>query len=651
MTRSRKAFKLTDLVVMIAGIALPIGILIPAMNPVAASAADKAAYRSPFDLAFAPDGKMLAVADRTAGCLYVLDVKAGQVTRSIALRGAPMAVAWPEGSKVYVSEYDNGSVAEVDMDAGRVLQRFAVAPKPVGVAVAPNKARLVVCNYGLHTVSIIDLATGSSPARGELARVPTGKHPYFAAITADEKLAMVGNLLPAGPATDPSSASVVSLIDLDKHEKIKDIVLPDGSSNVRGVAVSPDGRWAYVTHTRGRTTLPTTQLERGWVNTNALSIIDLTKEKLYATVLLDLVTEGAADPWGIALAGDGTTAWISIAGTHQIAKIELARLHDFLAGRGDIKSLGLSDTYLGPAKVWQEIKADASKRNQLSYHLSALYAADLLSRVRIPAQCPRGIALSPDGTRLAVASYYSGQVLLLDPDTCRVLETVSLGPQPDPDEIRHGEFVFHNGRHSFQHWLSCSTCHPDGRADALNWDLLNDGIGNPKNTKSLLWSHKTPPAMSLGVRGSMEEAAHKGFQFIQFREVERGDLNAVQAYLRSMKPESSPHLVDGRLSKKALRGKELFEDAEVGCARCHPGPLYTTMELYDVGTKHEPDRKSNFDTPTCVELWRTGPYLHDGSAVTLKDMLTTLNGDDKHGKTSHLSEADIDALVVYLLSL
>jgi hypothetical protein len=39
--------------------------------------------------------------------------------------------------------------------------------------------------------------------------------------------------------------------------------------------VSPDGRFAYVTHTLGRYQLPTTQLERGWMNTNALSIIDV----------------------------------------------------------------------------------------------------------------------------------------------------------------------------------------------------------------------------------------------------------------------------------------------------------------------------------------------------------------------------------------
>jgi cytochrome c peroxidase len=274
-----------------------------------------------------------------------------------------------------------------------------------------------------------------------------------------------------------------------------------------------------------------------------------------------------------------------------------------------------------------------------------------MSRVPIAAKGPRSLALSPDGRQLMVASYFSGEVLALDPNQCRVIKRIGLGPQPAPDAVRHGEFVFHDGRHSFQSWLSCASCHPDGRADGLNWDLLNDGIGNPKNAHSLLWSHRTPPSMSLGIRENMEEATQKGFQFIQFREIEEGDLNAVRAFLRSMEPEPSPYLVNGSLSDKARKGREVFENAEVGCSACHPAPLFTSLKTYDVGTRSALDRNDAFDTPTLVELWRTGPHLHDGSAVTLNDVLTTKNPNDRHGKTSHLSEEEIDALVEYLLSL
>ena len=140
---------------------------------------------------------------------------------------------------------------------------------------AAKKGLLVVTDFGLHTACIIDLATGR-----ERARLDAGRHPYFVTVTPDERMAVVGNLLPTGVAVDHKSASVVSLIDLDSNKKLADVALPDSSSNLRKVAVSPDGRWAYVAHTRGRTALPTTQLDRGWINTNALSIIDLADKKI-----------------------------------------------------------------------------------------------------------------------------------------------------------------------------------------------------------------------------------------------------------------------------------------------------------------------------------------------------------------------------------
>ncbi len=43
--------------------------------------------------------------------------------------------------------------------------------------------------------------------------------------------------------------------------------------------------------------------------------------------------------------------------------------------------------------------------------------------------------------------------------------------------------------------------------------------------------------------------------------------------------------------------------------------------------------------------------LHDGSVETLLDVLTITNPDDQHGVTSHLTTQQLEALVVYMLSL
>jgi hypothetical protein len=50
-------------------------------------------------------------------------------------------------------------------------------------------------------------------------------------------------------------------------------------------------------------------------------------------------------------------------------------------------------------------------------------------------------------------------------------------------------------------------------------------------------------------------------------------------------------------------------------------------------------------------VWRTAPYLHDGSAATMRDVLTTGNQNDQHGKTSHLTAEQVGDLIEYVLSL
>jgi cytochrome c peroxidase len=284
--------------------------------------------------------------------------------------------------------------------------------------------------------------------------------------------------------------------------------------------------------------------------------------------------------------------------------------------------------------------------------LAALHREKIMRRVDLPLKGPRGIAISPDGRSLAVAGYFSGNVVMLDPDVEKPA-TISLGPQPEPDLVRRGEIAFHDANRCFQRWLSCATCHPDARSDGLSWDLLNDGIGNPKNTRSMLLSHATPPVMSLGVRDRMETAVRAGFIHIQFTQPEPGELEAVIAYLKSLEAATSPHRQpDGSPSAPAARGETIFHRESTGCAQCHPAPLFTDLAMSDVGTATKLDRGTTaYDTPALVEAWRNPPYLHDGRAATLRAVFTEQIADDSHGVTSKLTSAELDDLIEYLLSL
>jgi len=230
---------------------------------------------------------------------------------------------------------------------------------------------------------------------------------------------------------------------------------------------------------------------------------------------------------------------------------------------------------------------------------------------------------------------------------------VSLSPDVKPSPLRLGEMFFNDASLCFQGWQSCASCHSDdARVDGLNWDLLNDGIGNPKNVKSLLWSYITPPAMSLGVRDTAHTATRSGLRYILFASPPGEVAASLDAWLTSLSPLPSPHLVEGRLGEAARRGKKLFESKQTGCATCHAGTLFTDLKAYDVGTAGAFDHPGDaFDTPTLAECWRTAPYLHDGSAATLLDVLTQRNPQDRHGRTQQLTDAQRRDLAAYLLSL
>jgi DNA-binding beta-propeller fold protein YncE len=617
-----------------------------------------AAVRSPLELAFSPDGRRLAVVDRTARALLVLSAADGRVMRQVALRAEPASVAWSaDGRRLFVSQPAARAVVELDA-AGAVVRRLTPGPAPAGLALAAKRGLLLVADEATDAVDVVDLAAGRSKARVAVVR-----QPHCLAVCPAERVAAVANRLPAGDASDPGAGAAVSLIDLESLSKTADVALLPGAVNLRAVAASADGRWAYVAHNLARAALPTTQIEYGWINANALSVIDLARQQRHATILLDQAEQGAADPWGLAVSPDGTALWVALSGVHRLARLDLKELHSALAATlpqvaspaGGPDDLPVSQYVTGErsAKVDDPSAIELVVGPKPSAYGMGVYLPGIIRRFDVPGLGPRGVALSPDGRTLAVAMYFSGGVALLDAATGRAVRAVSLGPQPPMDAVRRGEIAFHDARLCHQQWLSCATCHPEGRADGLNWDLMNDGVGNPKNTRSLVLSHRTAPVMSSGARESFESAVAAGFQHILFRAGPAHARQDVEAYLRSLRPLASPFLVEGGLSEKARRGRELFEDPRVACGTCHVGDLLTDLKPYDVGTHTDMDWRdeTRFVTPKLVELWRTAPYLHHGKAATLRDVLTAHNRADRHGRTSHLNEADIEALIEYLQSL
>ena len=80
--------------------------------------------------------------------------------------------------------------------------------------------------------------------RQKVAELAVEREPNAIAMTPDERYVIVSNLLPRGVATDPNLAAVVSIIDATQLKTTARVRLPVGSTLVRGVCTSPDGKWA-----------------------------------------------------------------------------------------------------------------------------------------------------------------------------------------------------------------------------------------------------------------------------------------------------------------------------------------------------------------------------------------------------------------------
>ena len=591
-----------------------------------AGTSKESAYYSPVAIVADAAGTGVFVAEYFARQVVHVTLPDGRVDRVAALDAPPSGlVLAAKAGRLYVTlDAPVGQVEVLDAKSGK--QQFAVdvGHSPLSPALTADGRLLAVCNRFDNNVSLVDVGT-----RMEVGRVPVPREPVAAAFSPDGKWLVVANHLPAMPANMDYALSEVSLINPASRSVVTNLMFPNGSTSLRGVCVSPDSHFAYVTHTLGRYQLPTTQLERGWMNTSALSIIDLVGTNAPATVLLDDVDLGAANPWGVACSLDGKQLLVAHAGTHEISVIDRPALHERLARVAKGEKAGVSTSL-------------ADVPNDLSFLVG------IRQRVRLPGNGPRALCLA--GDKAVAGMYFSDELAIVSlADAAMPAQTVALGVKAPLSQARTGEMYFNDAQLCFQKWQSCASCHPDGRADGLNWDLLNDGIGNPKNTRNMLLCFQTPPSMSLGIRESASAAVRAGLKFIQFAVRPEEDALAIDAYLKSMQPVPSPHLVKGKLGDAARRGKKVFSRA--GCADCHPAPLYTDLKTHDLELGEGQDKGKAFDTPTLVEVWRTAPYLHDGRAYGMKEVFSRYNPKDLHGHTGKLSPQDLDDLVDYVLSL
>jgi YVTN family beta-propeller protein len=579
-------------------------------------------YLSPGQMAVSHDGKTVYTALTTTCAVAVTDLATGKTSGRIETKQNPNSVLLSnDETMLYVAEGEaDGTVEFITLPQKKSKRVISVGHTPSGLTMTKDGKTLFVANRFSDNVSVIDTKSGKVTVT-----IAAVREPRYMTLHPDGATLAIANFLPAQAATDRNIASEITLIDVKTMQPVKNITLPAGSQSLMGITFSKDGQYLYAVHVLSRFNVPITQIDRGWVNTNALSIIDVKSKEWYATVLLDDVERGAANPADIGIGNEGKL-YIAIAGVHELMSIDLKGLLEKIAG-----------IYSGTVK-----DANVRDKDEMTYSLS--FAYPFKKRIELNGRLPLYLAFTDH--EVLISSRFSPFIETITYQG--VQNRLVLGDEPAPDSFRRGELAFNEATICYQQWHSCASCHPDGRADGLNWDQQNDGLGNPKNTKSLLFSHVTPPCMITGIRESAEKAVRAGIHHT-LQTVQPESLAAdMDEYLKMMPVQKSPY--SRTASKKNIKlGEKLFE--QTGCALCHNGQYYTDMKKYDVGTGDGNDLGRPFDTPSLREVWRTAPYLYDGRATTLEEIFTKFNSNDRHGETSRLTEEEFEALILYIKTL
>lgn len=570
------------------------------------------------------DGKRVLAANADNDSVTVIDPAKKEKLCEIKVGDQPEGVAWiGNGPLALVSCYRDGTVVVVDTESGKVVQTLKVAAEPYGVITDKASQLAFVTHEYPGLVSEIDLKTMKV-----VRQIPAGSFTRGLALHPNEQTLYVTEFY----------TGILNAIDI-KSGKIVDSWKGHTTDNLlRNVIIHPTRPKAYLPHIRSMVNV---HQGAGSIFPQ-VSVCDLRKDKTErrSSTAMDSFNGVyvVTNPWEAAMAPNGKKFYVIYAGTDDM-------------------------------NICDVIDDDYKEINRSGF------------AVRV-GKNPRAIRLSPDGNTVYVYNAMDFTVTVHSASMAK-LATIPVCDAPKSADWVRGKILFNTADSpmSGRRWIACSSCHPDGSHDGRTW-RQPEGLRNTTalvgqaHTHPLHWSGDRDEAQDFEytIRGLLMQgpglakgktiAGKKGFAKVELTQKCSGlskDLDALAVYCNSFDFTLSPHsAAPGKLTETAERGKKLFFSAEVGCAKCHSGPYFTDsrvkepLNIHDVGTGNDdPLEKMGtlYDTPTLLGIYRSAPYLHHGVAKTLRDVLTTHNKGDTHGKTSHLAAGDIDDLVEFLKAL
>lgn len=640
------------------------------------------------------DDALLFAADSDLDVLFVVDARSENVVSEIKVGRQPEKVLVGPDDTVYVTNRLDRSVSVVRKGDTAESARIAVGVEPVALAASSDGKRLYVVNATSRADSdfgtLMAIDTTSLAVEWEL---PVGHEPRGLTLMGDGKAAVTlykqGEVVLVDLAQAKVTRSGTGLFDALNASALGIVTTTSGAGGSGGAAPSPfPGGFGT-----GPNTARPVGLEAITVSPDG--------EQLYVpsliatdTVLNTTPGTGTTEPFpgGSTGYGGGSCGTTAVAAPALLTFDGEGRplVDDLQTCVGDQSDrppmLLTSPVRETPVQGPRALALDPTGRflfiaNQESNNvaivsttkprastggvqLDARFAPQVgsVSHLVSVGAGPSGVAVAHDGTTAWVYNAFDHSISRLESVNGRITNagtTKLTSREALSAEAVAGRKLFFSATDARMNnpatGISCATCHLEGREDGHVWNFP-DG---PRQTPSLQGRMLTKTApfhwngefndllafMSHTVTNRMGGAGVTPTMELQ-----------VAAFIESMPAADNPH--KDAAPEVLQRGQAAFAKAE--CGSCHATEAFTDNSFADVGTfvTTGPVRddltflpRGGLNTPSLLGLARTAPYLHDGSAGSLKARLLNGKTTDKHGKTSVLTDAEVDDLVAYLKAL
>jgi len=550
-------------------------------------------------IAIAEESEIVAIIKSEAKSLSILSTKDWSTIKIINLNSKPTSIAYDEDIEVFFIGFEsNSALLMISSLSFEQLSHFPLSQTPTRILTTENY--LLVTSKIAGSLDIYDKYNLTL-----LKKIHIGGSPSGITYLAEKNVVYVPDLL----------QGIINVISLTQLSIIDKINMGSTATLTESVIFDENYEFGYVPQTYQNTDNQNLQFDTAVFP--SLSIINLnTNENLRKRRLgMDIVDQ----PVGIPFTGLIFNGYLFIANY----------------ASNDLSILSL-DTMT------------------LAAHIELGFT-------------PFGLAVDKKNELVLVNNTLDETISVIDGNSLALVEHIKVAEMDESSQLIQGQRLFNNSddpRLAKDQWIACATCHFEGGNDGASW-FFPDG---KRNTPSLFNSIQTAPFHWNGDLNEIQDVEFTIQDLMAGHGLSGGqpnctpncaldksnagrsrDLDALAIYVNSLQFPIAYTQMNALANFSAYTsGKAIFESEETECITCHTPPNYTDNENHLSDLSNPGGLKKILNTPSLLGLRDSAPYLHDGSAKTLSEILQLSAQTQNHGKIKHLTNKQSDDLLIFL---